>query len=221
MSQATAVRPECEEKVTVPSGGYASGEVIQAPSGRAGVVAGLQALAEGETATLVTEGQFDFTSASATTFAVQSVVEWDDTNNVAVAAGGGDFVLGRCSKAKANGETTVRVILNEVEDPASHPLTAPAADGAIPVTQSGHIVFPATGDKSVTLPDPTAAGLTLQLTTTGDEITVNAASAINATGNTRILIDDSAYSIELRSAAVDTAFKWQVVWNRGCTLSTP
>lgn len=43
--------------VTTPSAGYAAGEVIQLPDGRAGVVCGLTAKVSGDAAALKTTGQ--------------------------------------------------------------------------------------------------------------------------------------------------------------------
>ncbi|KKL67165.1 hypothetical protein LCGC14_2137700, partial [marine sediment metagenome] len=47
--------------VTTPSAGYASGEVIQLPNGRAAAVAGLLTKVSGDPAALITAGQFTLT----------------------------------------------------------------------------------------------------------------------------------------------------------------
>lgn len=114
MAEALYVGLPDEEQVTVPAGGYSPGEIVQAPSGRAGFVLGQRALEEGEPAILKTSGKVSVDSASATTFTAGDEIEWDDTGKVAVAAAGGDFDIGRASKDKANGEVKVEVLLNEV-----------------------------------------------------------------------------------------------------------
>ena len=116
MAEAMLVGVYDEEQVTVPVGGYNPGDIVQAPSGRAGVVQGQRPLEEGEVATLKTEGKFLVDSASATTFALGAEVEWDDTGKLAVAAAGGDFDIGRASKAKVNGDTKVEILLNHVAE---------------------------------------------------------------------------------------------------------
>ncbi len=99
-----------EEIVTAPSGGYVSGQIVKAPSGRAGYVAGLNAVAEGEQCVLKTTGKIRVPSASATTFSSGTEVQWDNTNKLGVASG--DFVLGPPFKAKTSGQLFVDVILN-------------------------------------------------------------------------------------------------------------
>jgi predicted RecA/RadA family phage recombinase len=110
MGQAVRLGEGDEEIVTAPSGGYASGEIVQAPSGRAGYVNSLNAVPEGEKCTIKTTGRVKVPSASATTFALAAAVQWNNTTNLAVASG--DFLLGPASKAKINGDTVVEVILN-------------------------------------------------------------------------------------------------------------
>lgn len=113
MAEALLVGCYDEEQVTVPSGGYNPGDIVQAPSGRAGVVEGQRPLEEGEVATLRTTGKYSVDSASATTFSTGVTVEWDNTGKIAVADTAGDFDIGKTSKAKVNGETKVEVLLNE------------------------------------------------------------------------------------------------------------
>jgi predicted RecA/RadA family phage recombinase len=99
-----------EIRVAAAAGALADGDVVQI-AGLAGVVEGPVVL--GDPYNVRIKGQWDVASASATTFAIGAVVEWDDTNNLAVASGAGDFVLGNAAKAKISGETVVRVIFNE------------------------------------------------------------------------------------------------------------
>jgi predicted RecA/RadA family phage recombinase len=83
-------------------------------AGHAAVVSGCAAIAIGDRFAAYTKGVFEVDSASATTFTVGAEVEWDDTTNLAVAAAGGTFDLGRAAKAKIATELKVWVNLNEV-----------------------------------------------------------------------------------------------------------
>lgn len=112
MAEALLVGEYDEEQVTTPSGGYNSGTILQAPSGRPGVIQGQRPLEEGEPATLKTTGRYEVSSASGTTFAAAATVGWDDTNNLAVAGGAGDFNIGVAARAKVSGETTVLVLFS-------------------------------------------------------------------------------------------------------------
>jgi len=113
MAEAMYVGVFDEEQVTVPSGGYNPGDIVQAPSGRAGVVQGQRPLEEGEPATLKTTGKFSVDAASATTFTAGVIVEWDNTGKLAVANAAGDFDIGIAAKAKIAGELKVEILLNE------------------------------------------------------------------------------------------------------------
>lgn len=109
MPQAKFVYPGDEIHFTA-GAAYSAGDVVSI-AGLAGVIEGLSNVASGDPATARVKGVFDVASASGTTFALGAAVQWDDTNNLAVATG--DFALGKAAKAKVSGETTVRVILNE------------------------------------------------------------------------------------------------------------
>lgn len=116
MSEALYVGCFDEEQVTTPAGGYNPGDIVQAPSLRAGVVQGQRPLEEGEPALLATEGKFEVAAGSATTFTAGDEIEWDNTGKLAVAATLGDFNIGRASRDKVNGETTVQVLFNHVTE---------------------------------------------------------------------------------------------------------
>lgn len=89
------------------------GDIILA-AGRAAVVSGCQAIAIGDRFTAYTKGVFECDTASGTTFAAAAEIEWDDTNNLCVAAAGGTFDLGRSVVAKTSGQLKTIVNLNEV-----------------------------------------------------------------------------------------------------------
>lgn len=116
MSEALYVGPFDEEQIDTPAGGLNPGDIVQAPSLRAGVVQGQRPLEEGEPALLATEGKFSVDAASGTTFTAGDEVEFDDTNKLAVAATLGDFDIGRAAKDKVAGELKVEVLFNHVAE---------------------------------------------------------------------------------------------------------
>lgn len=89
---------------------YSDGDIVQ-KANLAGVVEG--PVLTGDPMNVRVKGGYDVAAASATTFALGAIVEWDATNDLAVASGAGDFVLGVAARAKIAGETVVRVLLNE------------------------------------------------------------------------------------------------------------
>jgi len=88
-----------------------AGAIVQLSDGRAGVVKA--DLAASEKGSVYTEGIFDVLSASGTTFSAGVDVDWDDSNNLAVADAAGDYHLGTAVAAKTSGQTVVRVDLNQ------------------------------------------------------------------------------------------------------------
>lgn len=92
---------------------HTPGDIILA-AGVAAVVNGTQPIKVGDRFTAYTKGVFAIATASATVFAVAAEIEWDDTNNLAVAATAGTFDLGRAVNAKTNGQIETVVNLNEV-----------------------------------------------------------------------------------------------------------
>ena len=223
MANATTAGPYNEEKKTVPSGGYASGLILAAPSGRYGVVQGVQNLVEGQMCTICTTGRHDVTSASGTTFTAGDDVDWDDTGKLAVAAGDGDFHIGVASAAKASGTTTVEVILsteNRIDSP-TQVIADPGASGAIPVTRSGQCAVTTAGAESRTVAIPTFVGQTLSISldVDGGDLTVTFASAINQAGNTIATIADAGDHLKVEGVQVAGAPVWRVIANDGATLS--
>jgi predicted RecA/RadA family phage recombinase len=110
MSEALLTRIYDEEKLVAPAGGHLSGDVVQAPSLRPGVVQGLAPAVEGDTVTVKTTGTYDVASATGTTFTAGDTVGWDDTGKLAVTGGTGDFDIGTAAADKASGPLVVRVI---------------------------------------------------------------------------------------------------------------
>lgn len=114
---ATYVGEPNEEQMDVPNGGYAAGQIVQAPSGKAGFVEGNRDLVEGERATIRTSGVVRVPALTTLTGSPSAgtpvLVDWDDTNKQIVADAAGNFALGILAADKANGETTALVILND------------------------------------------------------------------------------------------------------------
>lgn len=92
----------------------ASGEIIQLSDGRAGVVAGANARAIGDLASVVVEGHHDVLTAEATTFTIGAPVYWDASASLAIASPGAvdDVYLGVALAACSNAQTRVRVDFN-------------------------------------------------------------------------------------------------------------
>lgn len=114
---AQAIRRQEHHEVQVASAAaaYNPGNVVVncCGDGRTGIVAGLEAVASGDPVTFYVTGQYEVSSASATTFSAGDLVYWDDTNNLAKTAGASGYVLlGRAVKAKTSGQLVVLVEIN-------------------------------------------------------------------------------------------------------------
>lgn len=92
------------------------GDVVQLPDGRAAVVQGTQAVANGATYSAITRGDIEMACGSATELAAGVDAQWDSSEAVVLAPGGaGDFRVGVVKVAKTSGQLTVRIALNEAE----------------------------------------------------------------------------------------------------------
>lgn len=114
MREATAYNDGILE-VTTPSAGYAAGEVIQLPDGRAGVVAGLAALTSGQAAGIQTTGRVTLAKTASVVILPGGRVFWDRSANTATPlqiAAGADFFVGVAPDGAASADTTVVVDLN-------------------------------------------------------------------------------------------------------------
>jgi predicted RecA/RadA family phage recombinase len=98
------------ERMTVPSGGFLANQIVQAPSTRPGVVQSIVPTVEDDTVNVKTDGIYEVPSATGTLFALGATVGWDDTTNLAVAAGTGDFDIGIAGLQKVSGQLIVQVI---------------------------------------------------------------------------------------------------------------
>ena len=80
------------------TGALLSGAVKLTPDGRAGIVGGLKALANGDRGVLYTAGIFDILKNTSTVFLPGQEIWWDDTNNLAVhqPSATADWFLGLC-----------------------------------------------------------------------------------------------------------------------------
>lgn len=88
------------------------GQIILA-AGKAAVVSGCAVVKTGDRFAAYTKGVYEVAAASGTTFTQGVDVEWDDTNNLAVANTAGTFDIGRTVVAKTAGQLTTLVNLNE------------------------------------------------------------------------------------------------------------
>ncbi len=110
-----AVYRYCDEQIKIASPGTVeSGQIVQTPDGRAGVVQGLNPETTGGTVSLAVEGVFDVLCAAATEFAAGQTVYWDSSANLAVTApeAGEDFYVGVALAASSSTQAFVRVALN-------------------------------------------------------------------------------------------------------------
>lgn len=102
-------------EVIAPTGGYAAGQVIQLPDGRAGVVAGLSAIAAGEVAGIQVSGRVTLAKTASVVVLRGGKVFWDRSANTATplqAAAGADFLVGVSVEDAASAAETVAVDLN-------------------------------------------------------------------------------------------------------------
>lgn len=98
-----------------PAAGYASGEVIQMPDGRAAVVTGLCARTSGEVAGLKTSGQVTLAKTITVVVLKGAPLYWDRSANTCTplkALAGGDFFVGTAVDDAVLAATTVVVNLN-------------------------------------------------------------------------------------------------------------
>jgi len=115
---AKCIRRACDDtlQVTASTTVY-GGDPVVLDDGRAAVKCGLETAVSGDKMSVDTEGVFDVTSASATTFSRGDEVWWDASAAKAVPASTtldtSDFYLGVADADKASGDLFVRTILNK------------------------------------------------------------------------------------------------------------
>ncbi|RIK82066.1 MAG: hypothetical protein DCC67_07570 [Planctomycetota bacterium] len=111
MAQATFVHDGAAIDYT-PGGHIAAGEVVVI-----GELVGVARtpIAAGALGALAVEGVLDFAKATGggTAISAGANVYWDDTNNVATTTASGNKLIGKCVKAAADGDATVRVRMNQ------------------------------------------------------------------------------------------------------------
>jgi len=101
--------------VTTPAAGYSSGEVIQLPDGRAGVLSGLVARVSGQEAAFAVAGQFTLAKTASVVILKGAPLYWDRSANSATplkALTGADFYAGTAVDDATAAATTVVVNLN-------------------------------------------------------------------------------------------------------------
>lgn len=111
MAQATFVHDGAAIDYT-PGGNVVAGEVVVI-----GELVGVARtpIAANALGALAVEGIFDFAKATGggTAISAGANVYWDDTNNVATTTASGNKLIGKCVKAAADGDATVRVRMNQ------------------------------------------------------------------------------------------------------------
>lgn len=70
-------------------------------------------IAAGKPGALAVEGVFDFPKAAGSAIAAGATCYWDATNKRATTTATGNKLLGKCVKAAANSDTTVRLRLSQ------------------------------------------------------------------------------------------------------------
>lgn len=116
--QAVFISGEQERVDYVPSGTIANGEIVALGTNLTGVCTTVGGLVSGQQGSLAISGKFRILKAnSVVTFARGALVDWDDTNNLAVATTTGTFKIGTCLKAAVATDDGVEIWLNrEVVD---------------------------------------------------------------------------------------------------------
>lgn len=114
MSQATYIRPS-DEIVGTAAANLVSGNVLVGPDGRVGVITALTGFKTGQQYRAAATGLFRVTCLSTATFtaANRPIVYWDVANNRATNSSSGTTPMGRAAVNKADGETTVDVLLGD------------------------------------------------------------------------------------------------------------
>lgn len=176
------------EEIQTATAAHLPNSVFKLADGRAALNNNMRTLAVGEQFTAVTAGLFYFQTASATTFAYGDDVAWDASANLAIAAasmGVGDFLIGKCRKACASGQTEVVVDLNARSvDPLpacmqGKTFETVSADKTLDAQDVGKVIDVDTAGKTITLP-ATAAGLEFVVRCGATDGTVGLAISPNA-----------------------------------------
>jgi len=111
MAQATFVHDGTSIDYT-PAADVAAGDVIVQ-----GELVGVARtpIAAGALGSLAVDGVFDFAKAAGggTAISAGANVYWDDTNNVATTTATGNKLIGKCVKAAADADATVRVRMSQ------------------------------------------------------------------------------------------------------------
>lgn len=135
MAEAIRVDDFGTQEMTAPAA-VASGEILQLPDGRAGVYAGLNAAASGDTVALATTGNFKVPLTDSIAILAGGRVYWDASAGKAhfKQAGDRDFYLGRAVADVAAGTSqTVTVALN-VDPPYHIDMSKDAFDTVVVLT---------------------------------------------------------------------------------------
>ena len=135
MAEATLKRSDAVEKYTA-SADLVSGEIVQADSGRAGVVQSLEGVDNGEDTLLSIKGEYELAAANVNgSFnpSIGDAVGWDISADEAVAAdnANADFYLGYAVTAAGGAGNAFRVRINETAPQSLTDNTGGTADGTL------------------------------------------------------------------------------------------
>lgn len=146
-------------------------------------------------------------------------VYWNGTG--ATSSADGNVPMGHAFAAALQAAATMQVRLDSSRYP-SPVIADPGNAGAIPVVASGNVAITTTAAQTRTLANPAAAGieLAISMAVDGGDAVITSAAAINQTGNNTITMNDAGDTIVLKSVKVASAYRWRVMVNDGCTLST-
>lgn len=176
-------------------------------------------IANGATGELALAEVWEVAKDTSVAIAQGATVYWNGTG--ATSSAHGNVPMGHAFAAALQAATTLPVRLDSSRYP-SPVIADPGNAGAIPVVASGNVAITTTAAQTRTLANPAAAGieLAISMAVDGGDAVITSAAAINQTGNNTITMNDAGDTIVLKSVKVASAYRWRVMVNDGCTLST-
>ena len=118
--------------------------------------------------------------------------------------------------------TTLETVTTELAKYERINLADPGTGVAIPVTRSATVEITTAAAETNTLAVPTFIGqsllLVMDVRAVGNRV-ITSAQRINTAGNTVITLDTAGDAILLTAIKIGGAFRWQVAFNDGATLS--
>jgi predicted RecA/RadA family phage recombinase len=185
-------------------------------------------IAAGRLGALHLTGVYDFpkVTTGGSAIPVGTTVYWNSDTSNAQAASSTYKQLGKVVQAAADGDSTVRVVLNGLVSTSVSPITSgiadPGAAGAIPVTSSGYVDLVTAGAETRTIAAPTFKGQSMLLSfkTKVGNCVVTVASTVNAAGNNTITFSAAGQAVKMIAKTSGANILWAVDMNDGAALST-